>query len=135
MGVDRFPANYKYSQQVMTGWIINNHWNQCVEWEHLPLHELIVKELNFSQTQGIFNHLTYADLNEVIEMIVAERHVPCMYERKVTDIITTVEHALNLCQINKNTCVQRLNSAVQYFHSIGRSDLLELHNLLTISKK
>ena len=116
----------------MTGWIINNHWNQCVEWEHLPLHELIVKELNFSQTQGIFNHLTYADLNEVIEMIVAERHVPCMYERKVTDIITTVEHALNLCQINKNTCVRRLNSAVQYFHSIGRSDLLELQIIYSL---
>ena len=77
----------------MPGNIINNQWNQCVVWEHLPLHEFIVRELNFSQTLGVFNHLTYADLNEVIEMTVACRHFPCIYEKngKLTDIITTVE--------------------------------------------
>ena len=55
----------------MPGNIINNQWNQCVVWEHLPLHEFIVCELNFSQTLGVFNHLTYADLNEVIVLTVA----------------------------------------------------------------
>ena len=133
-GSRQFPAKVKYDQRVMPGNIINNQWNQCVVWEHLPLHEFIVRELNFSQTLGVFNHITYADLNEVIELTVASPHSPCVYARNgvLPEFITTVENALRLCQIKKNSSMQKLNSAIQYFHDIGRSDILEMQIMYSL---
>ena len=118
----------------MPGNVMGNQWSQCVVWEHIPLHEFIVRELNFSQTQGVFNHLTYADLNEVIELTVARPHSPCVYKRDGVrpEFITTVENALNLCQIKNNSCMQKLNNAIQYFHNIGRSDILEMQIIYSL---
>ena len=84
--------------------IIDDQWNQCVIYEHIPLHEFLVNELNFSQTLGLFNHLTYADLNEVVELTVAHLHFPCVYVRDGVqpEYITIVENALRLRQIKKN---------------------------------
>ena len=118
----------------MPGNIINNQWNQCIFWEHLPLHEFIVRELNFSQTLGVFNHFTYADLQEVVELTVARPHSPCVYVRDgvLPEFITTVENALNLCQMKKNTSMQKLDSVIQYFHDIDRSDILEMQIIYSL---
>ena len=112
----------------MPGNVVNRHWMPCVLIEHLPLGEFITNELNFVQVLGVLNHLTYADLNEVIDLTIAIPHSPCVYVRNGVqpEIITTVEEALRLCQIKKNSCMQKLNSAIQYFHDINRSDILEM---------
>ena len=112
----------------MPGNIINNQWNQCIFWKHLPLHEVIVRELDLSQTLGVFNRFTYANLQDVLEMTVAHPHSPCVYVRNgvLPEFITTVEHALNLCQMENNSCMQKLADVIQYFHDIDRADILAL---------
>ena len=121
-------------QRVMPGNIIDDQWNQCVIYEHIPLHEFIVNELDFSQTLGLFNHLTYADLNEVVELIVAQPHSPCVYVRNgvLPEFIITVEDALRLHQVEKNSDQQKLDSAIQYFHDIDRSDILEMQIIYSL---
>ena len=118
----------------MPGNIIDDQWNQCVIYEHIPLHEFLVNELDFSQILGLFNHLTYADLNEVVELTVAQPHFPCVYVRNgvLPEFITTVENALGLCQLENNTNKQKLNSAIQYFHDIDRSDILEMQIIYSL---
>ena len=118
----------------MPGNIIDDQWNQCVVWEHIPLHEFLVNELNFSQTLGVFNHLTYADLNEVVELTVARPHFPCVYARDgvLPEFITTVENALRLCQIKKNSNMQGLNNVIQYLNNIGRSDILVMQIIYSL---
>ena len=95
---------------------------------------MIVNELDFSQTLGLFNHLTYADLNEVVELTVAHPHFPCVYVRDgvLPEFITTVEDALRLCQVEKNSNMQKLNSAIQYFHDIDWSDILEMQIIYSL---
>ena len=68
------------------------------------------------------------DLQDVLEMTVAHPHIPCVYVRNgvLQEIITTVEHALNLCQMKNNSSMQKLAEVIQYFHDIDRSDILEL---------
>ena len=112
----------------MPGNIRDNQWIQCVFWEYLPLHEVIVCELDFYQTLGVFNRFTYADLQDVLEMTVAHPHIPCVYVRNgvLQEIITTVEHALNLCQMKNNSSMQKLADVIQYFHDIDRADILAL---------
>ena len=118
----------------MPGNIIEEQWNQCVIYEHIPLHEFIVNELDFAQTLGVFNHLTYADLNEVVELIVAQPHSPCVYVRNgvLPEFIITVEDALRLRQVDKNSDQQKLDSAIQYFHDIDRSDILEMQIIYSL---
>ena len=118
----------------MPGGMINDQWSQCVFYEHIPLHELLVNELNFSQTLGVFNHLTYADLNEVVELTVAHPHSPCVYVGNGVqpDFITTVENALRICQVEKNSSEQGLNSAIQYFNEIGRAGILQMQIIYSL---
>ena len=112
----------------MPGNVVSRHWMPCVLIEHLPLGEFITNELNFVHFLGVVNHLTYADLNEVIDLTIAVPHSTCVYVRNGVqpDIITTVEEALRLCQIKKNSCIQKLNNVIQYFHDINRSDILDM---------
>ena len=133
-GSRQFPAEIKYDQREMPGNAVNEQWSQCVLYEHTPLHELLVNELNLTQTLGVFNHLTYADLNEVVELTVAHPHHPCFYVGNGVqpDFITTVENALRICQVEKNSCVEKLNSAIQYFYNIGREDILQLQIIYSL---
>ena len=118
----------------MPGNIINNQWKQCAFREHLPLHEVIVRELDLSQTLGVFNRFTYADLQDVLKLTVARPHSPCVYGRNgvLPEFITTVEHALNLCQMKNNSSMQKLAEVIQYFHDIDRSDILELQIIYSL---
>ena len=100
----------------------------------MRLSDYLIRELDLFPTLEIFYRIDRAGLVDMWSMVVAREHYPCIYEKngKVTDIITTVEHALNLCQIKKNSSIQGLNSAVQYFHDIGRSDILELQIICSL---
>ena len=112
----------------MPGNVINRHWMPCVFREHIPFSIFVISKLHLSHTLELFARVDEASLEDIWKMIVADTHFPCMYERNgtLTDIITTVEEALRLCQIKKNSCMQKLNSAIQYFHDINRSDILEM---------
>ena len=112
----------------MPGNVINRHWMPCVFREHSPLDIFVINELDIFQTLELFAIVDEASLEDIWKMIVADTHFPCTYEKNGTlrDIITTVEEALKLCQIKKNSCMQKLNSAIQYFHDINRSDILEM---------
>ena len=118
----------------MPGSLISKQWIPCAWKEHMRLSDFLIRDLDFYPTLEIFSRIDRAGLEDMWSMVVANDHYPCIYERngKVTDIITTVEHALNLCQINKNSSIQGLNSAVQYFHDIGRSDILELQIICSL---
>ena len=84
----------------MPGIIISRHWIPCAFREHLPLSEFVIRELDFFPTLELFTRVDGAGLEDIWEMVVACRHFPCIYEKngKLTDILTTVENALNLCQ-------------------------------------
>ena len=118
----------------MPGNIINNQWKQCAFREHLPLHEFIIRELDLFPTLEVFSRVDGADLQDVLEMIVARPHSPCIYEKngKLTDVITTVEIALKLCQLEKNSSMQKLADVIQYFHDTDRSDILELQIIYSL---
>ena len=112
----------------MPGNVVNRHWMPCVFREHIPFDIFVISELDLFHTLELFARVDEASLEDIWKMIVADTHFPCMYEKNgtLTDIITTVEEALRLCQIKKNSCMQKLNSAIQYFHDINRSDILEM---------
>ena len=118
----------------MPGNIINNQWKQCAFREHLLLHEVIIRELDLFPTLEAFSRVDGADLQEVLEMIVARPHSPCVYGRNgvLPEFITTVEHALNLCQMKNNSSMQKLAEVIQYFHDIDRSDILELQIIYSL---
>ena len=106
---------------------------QCAFKEHITLSDLVIRELDLFPTLELFNRVDSAGLKEIWGMTVARRHSPCLYEKngKLTDIITKVENALGLCQL-ENTNKQKLNSAIQYFHDIDRSDILEMQIIYSL---
>ena len=118
----------------MPGNIINNQWKQCAFREHLPLHEFIIRELDLFPTLEVFSRVDGAGLKDIWEMIVARTHSPCIYQKngKLTDVITTVEIALKLCQLEKNSSMQKLADVIQYFHDIDRSDILEMQIIYSL---
>ena len=133
-GSRQFPAKVEYDQRVMPGSIISRHWMPCAFREHLPLSEFVIRELDLFPTLELFTRVDGASLKDIWRMTVACRHFPCIYEKngKLTDIITTVENALRLCQMDKNSSMQELNSAIQYFHDIGWSDILEMQIIYSL---
>ena len=112
----------------MPGNVINRHWMPCVFREHIPFSIFVISKLDLFHTLELFARVDEASLKDIWKMTVADTHFPCMFVRNGAqpDIITTVEEALKLCQIKKNSCMQKLNSAIQYFHDINRSDILEM---------
>ena len=96
--------------------------------EHQPLHEVIVATLDFHQTLGVLNHFVYADLQLVLEMFVSPPHYNCVFKQngELPQHLTTVERALNLFQMENNSCMQKLNDVIQYFIDIGQSDILAM---------
>ena len=118
----------------MPGNIVSKHWIPCVFREHLPLHEFVIRELDLFPTLELFARVDGANLEDIWELTVASRHSPCVYERngRLTDTITTVEIALRLCQSRKNSCMQKLNEAIQYFYDINRPDILEMQVIYSL---
>ena len=106
----------------------------CACREHLPLSEFVIRELDLFPTLELFNRVDGAGLEDIWGMTVANRHFPCIYQKngKLTDIITTVENALRICQVEKNSNMQGLNNAIQYFSDIGRSDILEMQIIYSL---
>ena len=118
----------------MPGSIRSRHWIPCACREHLPLSDLVIRELDLFSTLELFNKVDSAGLESIWSIVVSCTHFPCVYEKngKLTDIITSVEDTLNLCQIKNNSCMQKLNNAIQYFHNIGRSDILEMQIIYSL---
>ena len=107
---------------------------QCAFKEHITLSDLVIRELDLFPTLELFDRVDSAGLKEIWGMIVSNRHSPCLYEKngKITDVITTVETALGLCRLENNANKQKLDRAIQYFHDIDRSDILEMQIIYSL---
>ena len=118
----------------MPGSVIDTNWRGCACREHIPLHKLVIREIDIFPTLELFNRVDSAGLEDIWEMVVANIHFPCIYQKngKLTDVITTVENALRTCQVEKNSSVEGLNSAIQYFNDIGRADILQLQIIYSL---
>ena len=118
----------------MPGSVIDTNWRVCACREHIPLHKLVIREIDIFPTLELFNRVDSAGLEDVWGMIVANTHSPCTYQRngRLTDVITTVETALRTCHLEKNSSVEKLNSAIQYFSDIGRADILQLQIIYSL---
>ena len=114
--------------------IIDINWRACACIEHIPFHKWVIRELDFFPTLEVFYRVDDAGLEDVWEMIVAKTHSPCTYQKngKFTDVVTTVETALRVCRLEKNSSVEKLNSAIQYFSDIGREDILQLQIIYSL---
>ena len=107
---------------------INYEFIDCLFINHEWFDDVLQRELNDEQYEGVIQRLEEAGLDDVKDMVVSEPHHPCIRVNNgiLPSNYSYVADTLYKLQQDRGLSAQRLLQVLNYFNAIGKDHILDL---------